>query len=77
VARQVTFGFAADVLGRRKMYGLELVILIVGTLLFIMSSNGEKNSMSVAGWMIAWRAVGPNISSLLESFWAPADCNRT
>lgn len=60
---QVTFGFAADVLGRRKMYGLELVIVIVGTLLFIMSSNGEQNSMSVAGWMIAWRAVSHGISS--------------
>jgi PHS family inorganic phosphate transporter-like MFS transporter len=60
-ASKVTFGFAADVLGRRKMYGLELVIVIVGTLLFIMSSNGEQNSMSVAGWMIAWRAVSSDI----------------
>jgi PHS family inorganic phosphate transporter-like MFS transporter len=54
---QVTFGFAADLLGRRKMYGLELVIVIVGTMLLIMSSNGEKNSMSISGWLIAWRAV--------------------
>lgn len=54
---QVAFGLAADILGRRKMYGLELVIIIVGTMLLIMSSNGEKNSMSVGGWLIAWRAV--------------------
>lgn len=54
---QVAFGAAADRLGRRKMYGLELLIVIVGTMLMIMSSNGEKNSMSVAGWLIAWRAV--------------------
>ncbi|KAF2677835.1 MFS general substrate transporter [Lentithecium fluviatile CBS 122367] len=54
---QVAFGFAADMLGRRKMYGLELVIVIVGTMLMIMSSNGENNSMSVGGWLVAWRTV--------------------
>jgi PHS family inorganic phosphate transporter-like MFS transporter len=54
---QIAFGFAADVLGRRKMYGLELVVIIVGTMLLLMSSNGEKNSMDVGGWLIAWRAV--------------------
>ncbi|KAF3005979.1 hypothetical protein E8E13_010377 [Curvularia kusanoi] len=54
---QVAFGFAADILGRRKMYGLELVIIIVGTMLLLMSSSGEKNSMNVGGWLIAWRAV--------------------
>jgi len=54
---QVGFGFAADILGRRKMYGLELVIIIVGTMLLLMSSNGEKNSMAVGGWLITWRAI--------------------
>lgn len=54
---QIAFGFLADVLGRRKMYGLELVVIIVGTMLLLMSSNGEKNSMNVSGWLIAWRTV--------------------
>ncbi|KAF2448296.1 MFS general substrate transporter [Karstenula rhodostoma CBS 690.94] len=54
---QVAFGVAADQLGRRKMYGLELVIVIAGTFLMIMSSNGEKNSMAVGGWLIAWRTI--------------------
>jgi PHS family inorganic phosphate transporter-like MFS transporter len=54
---QIGFGFAADVLGRRKMYGFELVIIIVGTLLLVMSSNGEHNSMAIGGWLITWRAV--------------------
>lgn len=54
---QIAFGFAADVLGRRKMYGLELVVIIVGTMLLLMSSNGERNSMNVGGWLIAWRAI--------------------
>ncbi|KAJ4347455.1 hypothetical protein N0V95_005417 [Ascochyta clinopodiicola] len=54
---QIAFGYAADVLGRRKMYGMELVVIIVGTMLLLMSSSGEKDSMSVGGWLIAWRAV--------------------
>jgi PHS family inorganic phosphate transporter-like MFS transporter len=54
---QIGFGFAADVLGRRKMYGLELVIIIVGTMLLVMSSNGEHNSMAIGGWLITWRAI--------------------
>jgi PHS family inorganic phosphate transporter-like MFS transporter len=54
---QIGFGFAADILGRRKMYGLELVIIIVGTMFLLMSSNGERNSMQVAGWLITWRAI--------------------
>jgi len=54
---QIGFGFAADQLGRRKMYGLELVIIIVGTMLLLMSSNGEKNSMAIGGWLITWRAI--------------------
>lgn len=39
------------------MYGLELVIIIVGTMLLLMSSNGERNSMAVGGWLITWRAI--------------------
>ncbi|KAF2200035.1 MFS general substrate transporter [Delitschia confertaspora ATCC 74209] len=54
---QIAFGIAADILGRRKMYGMELVIVIIGSMLMIMSSNGEKNSMAVGGWLITWRTV--------------------
>ncbi|EMD62188.1 hypothetical protein COCSADRAFT_122613 [Bipolaris sorokiniana ND90Pr] len=54
---QIGFGVAADFLGRRKMYGLELVIVIVGTMLLLMSSNGEKISMAIGGWLITWRAI--------------------
>jgi PHS family inorganic phosphate transporter-like MFS transporter len=57
---QIGFGFAADVVGRRKMYGLELVIIIVGTMFLLMSSNGERNSMNVTGWLITWRAIMGN-----------------
>jgi PHS family inorganic phosphate transporter-like MFS transporter len=54
---QIGFGFAADILGRRKMYGLELVIIIIGTMLLLMSSRGEKDSMAIGGWLITWRAI--------------------
>lgn len=54
---QVAFGFAADVLGRQKMYGMEMVVIIVGTMLLLISSSGEKNSINVGGWLIAWRAL--------------------
>jgi PHS family inorganic phosphate transporter-like MFS transporter len=71
---QIAFGFAADVLGRRKMYGLELVMIIVGTMLLLMSSNGEKNSMDVGGWLIAWRAImGKLYDSLLPSCTEPSE----
>lgn len=65
---QISFGYAADLVGRRKMYGLELVIIIVGTLLLLMSSTGEKNSMSVGGWLIAWRAIMGRSHHLLQPF---------
>lgn len=75
---QVAFGFAADILGRRKMYGMELVIVIVGTMLMIMSSNGENNSMVVGGWLIAWRfvmglGIGADypLSAVITSEFAP------
>jgi PHS family inorganic phosphate transporter-like MFS transporter len=45
------------------MYGLELVIIIVGTMFLLMSSNGEKNSMAVGGWLITWRAVMGTLSA--------------
>ncbi|ORY11457.1 major facilitator superfamily domain-containing protein [Clohesyomyces aquaticus] len=54
---QIAFGYAADKLGRRKMYGLELLIVIVATILMVMSSNGERNSMAIGGWLITWRAI--------------------
>src|SRR3954466_15735337 len=52
---QVAFGFLADKNGRKKMYGVELVLLITATLGGVMSSRGEDGSMNVYGWLIWWR----------------------
>ena len=54
---QVTFGVLADLYGRRKMYGLELIVTIVGCLGFAMSSPGVNNSMSMIGWLVFFRLL--------------------
>ncbi|KAE8351141.1 major facilitator superfamily domain-containing protein [Aspergillus coremiiformis] len=54
---QVLFGFLADKYGRKKMYGLELMLLITSTLGVVMASNGVNNSMNVYAWLIWWRIV--------------------
>ena len=51
----VLFGFLADKNGRKKMYGVELVLLITATIGVVMSSQGENGSMNVYGWLIWWR----------------------
>lgn len=54
---QIAFGVAADWWGRRKMYGFELVVVIMATLLLAMSSRGEEGSMGIEGWLVTWRFV--------------------
>lgn len=54
---QIIFGYFADKFGRRRMYGVELALLIVATLGMVMSSNGVDGSMDVFGWLIWWRVV--------------------
>ncbi|KAL4866038.1 hypothetical protein BDV12DRAFT_210760 [Aspergillus spectabilis] len=52
---QIVFGVAADLWGRRKMYGLELVVLIFTTLGVALASTGAESSMSIIGLLIFWR----------------------
>ena len=54
---QVVFGFLADRNGRKKMYGIELVLLIGSTLGVVMSSRGYNGSMSIYAWLIWWRIM--------------------
>jgi PHS family inorganic phosphate transporter-like MFS transporter len=64
MAGQVAFGLGADLYGRRKMYGLELIITIFATLGVVMSSNGTEGSMSVIVWLLVWRfALGIGIGA--------------
>ncbi|KAE8372323.1 major facilitator superfamily domain-containing protein [Aspergillus bertholletiae] len=52
---QILFGIAADIWGRRKMYGLELIVLIFSTLGMSMASAGKYDSMSIIGVLLFWR----------------------
>lgn len=54
---QVLFGFLADKYGRKKMYGIELMVVIFSTLGLVMSSNGTNESMNVFAWLVWWRTV--------------------
>ncbi|KUL90275.1 hypothetical protein ZTR_01977 [Talaromyces verruculosus] len=75
---QIAFGFLADKRGRKRMYGVELVLLIVSTLGVTMASTGANNSMSIYAWLIWWRiatgvAVGADypLSAVIVSEFAP------
>lgn len=55
VIGQVGFGWLSDLIGRRKMYGVELGIIVFATLAQSLSSSSP--SMSFTGLMIFWRVV--------------------
>lgn len=54
---QIVFGFLADRYGRRKMYGLELMVTVAASLGFATASTGVNGSMSLIGLLIFWRLV--------------------
>ncbi|THX26903.1 MFS transporter [Aureobasidium pullulans] len=55
VIGQVGFGWLADVVGRKKMYGLELMIIIFATLAQALSSDSP--AISIVGIIIFWRVL--------------------
>lgn len=55
VVGQLLFGWLTDRLGRRKLYGLELVLVIFATLGMSQASNGMYNNMDILSWMIFYR----------------------
>lgn len=57
IVGQVTFGFLADLYGRRKMYGIELYIIIIAIVGILMSSSGADNSLSIFSSLFAWRFI--------------------
>jgi MFS family permease len=76
VIGQLLFGWLADVVGRQKMYGLELVIIIFATL--ALSLTSDSVSMSVVGLLIFWRVLmgigiggGYPLSSIITSEYTP------
>jgi PHS family inorganic phosphate transporter-like MFS transporter len=55
IVGQVVFGYLADVLGRKKMYGVELMIIISTTL--AQSLCGESTAVSIVGVLIFYRVI--------------------
>lgn len=69
----LTFGALCDRFGRRKVYGWELLVLILGTVGVVMSSPGytpvihdvdavqidwsSYGSMDIVSWLVFWRFV--------------------
>lgn len=52
---QILFGWLADYLGRRKMYGVELGIILLGTLNFALASPSQ--SVSSTGLLVFHRVI--------------------
>src|SRR5579862_9807991 len=57
VIGQTVFGVLADRYGRKKMYGLELLIIIFSTLGVALASKGAANSIHIIGWLVFWRLL--------------------
>lgn len=55
VVGQLGFGALADIVGRKKMYGLELIVIIFATLAQSLASNSPL--MNIVGVMIFWRVL--------------------
>ncbi|KAF8339844.1 phosphate transporter [Cantharellus anzutake] len=50
---QLLFGWLADILGRKRMYGIELIIIIIGT--FAQALSGQGPAVNILGTLIVWR----------------------
>jgi PHS family inorganic phosphate transporter-like MFS transporter len=52
---QFLFGWLADVLGRKRMYGIELMIMIVAT--FGQAVSGNAPAVHIIGVLVVWRFI--------------------
>jgi PHS family inorganic phosphate transporter-like MFS transporter len=55
VIGQFGFGILADIIGRKRMYGFELVLIIVATLAQALTGSGP--GISIVGIMVFWRVL--------------------
>jgi len=73
---QVVFGWLADIVGRKRMYGFEMCIVIIAT--FAQALSGHAHSVSIIGVLVVWRfilgiGIGGDypLSAVITSEFAP------
>src|ERR1700734_3236661 len=54
---QVIFGILGDRLGRKKMYGSLLILIIISTVGLALISKGLANTINILAWIISWRLL--------------------
>ncbi|OBZ72696.1 Inorganic phosphate transporter PHO84 [Grifola frondosa] len=52
---QLLFGWLADVVGRKRMYGVELMLIIVAT--FGQAVSGQAHAVNIIGVLVVWRFI--------------------
>jgi MFS transporter, PHS family, inorganic phosphate transporter len=52
---QLLFGWLADLVGRKRMYGIELIIMIIAT--FAQALSGPGPATSIIGVLVVWRFI--------------------
>jgi len=50
---QLLFGWLADIVGRKRMYGVELMIIIIAT--FAQALSGAGHAVGIIGVLVVWR----------------------
>ncbi|KAH7026334.1 inorganic phosphate transporter [Microdochium trichocladiopsis] len=83
VVGQLLFGFLADFYGRTKLYGIELILVIVSTIGVATSSHGVGD-LSFLGLFIWWRfvmgiGIGAEypLSAVITSEWSSSQSRAT
>jgi PHS family inorganic phosphate transporter-like MFS transporter len=74
VVGQLGFGALADIVGRKRMYGLELIVIIFATLAQALTS--DSYSMNIVGTIIFWRVL-MGIGRLLVPYAEKAAANSS
>lgn len=69
VIGQLGFGALADIVGRKRMYGLELMVIIFATLAQALTSSSP--SINIIGITIFWRVV--QVRTFLSSTITPGE----
>lgn len=54
---QIIVGILADRYGRKRLYGVELLVLTLATVLMSVSSKGALASTNGLAWILSWRFI--------------------